>query len=358
MKIIVLCCIFCISLTTSYAFNEDFKNYRVSRNYMEHHFDRVVFLGKKFLKNKPNMPTINYCYGMSLYQINKSKLKGNILDQVLKHLKIGIKSIDPKTERLVKSDSTILNEIKKSAMEITLNEFAKSATKTLTRIQTIVAIYGDSVEIYKVFEVQKARIKKNMIQAAVTPSKALNTNTLKDQEYNESPKLVYTVDKCSKNDFLDTIERYCGSFLCDKQKQLLRFAFSFNNIASFSNATNPDVMQFFHQIGFTDIKNDEVNWCAAFVNFCMKKQGYKHPNSLLARSWLKMGQPVKSPQPGDLVIFWRVKQKGWQGHVGFFIKEDKVNNLVYVYGGNQGGTVCLKPFAKDQILGYRRVITN
>ena len=71
-----------------------------------------------------------------------------------------------------------------------------------------------------------------------------------------------------------------------------------------------------------------------------------------------MGLPVNDPKPGDLVVFWRVKQTGWQGHVGFFIKEDKENNLIYVYGGNQGGAVCLKPFSKTQILGYRRVLPN
>jgi uncharacterized protein (TIGR02594 family) len=117
-------------------------------------------------------------------------------------------------------------------------------------------------------------------------------------------------------------------------------------------------MQFFHKSGFPSIANDEVNWCAAFVNFCMEKEGYSHPNSLLARSWLKMGQRIDDPKPGDLVIFWRAKQKSWQGHVGFFIKEDKAKGLIYVYGGNQGGAVCLKPFSKAHILGYRRVLPN
>jgi uncharacterized protein (TIGR02594 family) len=87
----------------------------------------------------------------------------------------------------------------------------------------------------------------------------------------------------------------------------------------------------------------------------MEELGVAHPNSLLAKDWMKVGTPVKEPQPGDIVVFWRGKQKGWQGHVGFFIKADKAKNLIYVFGGNQDGAVCLKPFTTEKVLGYRRV---
>jgi uncharacterized protein (TIGR02594 family) len=326
------------------------KKYRLRWNYTHNHYDRVVKLGRKILKYQPKIPMVNYCYAISLFQENKLKWRGVLVDQVLTHLKLGLDTTNEK-EEFIKSDSTVLRDIKEKALKLTLSEFAKYPSKSLTRVQTIVAIYGDSAEVYKVFELERERINKRIIVAAISAKKIEEKPMLET-------KLIYTIEKSTKKDLFDTIERYCGMPLSDEQKALLKTAFSYDNVASCSSGTNPEVMQFFHKTGFKNIVNDEVNWCAAFVNFCMEKQGYKHPNTLLARSWLKLGQPVKDPQPGDLVIFWRVKQTGWQGHVGFFIKEDKENNLIYVYGGNQGGAVCLKPFSKTQILGYRRVLTN
>lgn len=351
MKRVIPLLIFIFLCSKTNAMEFDLYSYRISWNYVHNHYDRVVTLGKRSLKQDAKKSITNYCFAMSLYQLNKTKWKGTLVDQVLKHLKIGLNTTDPKTNMLIKSDTNLLQIIKKKSIEITLSEFAKYPAKSLTRVQTIVAIYGDSVEIYKIFELEKQRINKKLIEAAVPTVK---TKPLKT----EPPTIVHTVEKMSKNQFIDTVEQYCGVPLNETQKKCLQTAFMYNNVASCLSGNNPEVMQFFYKIGFTSIKNDEVNWCAAFVNFCMEKQGYKHPNTLLARSWLKMGQPVKDPQPGDLVIFWRVKQTGWQGHVGFFIKEDKASNLVYVYGGNQGGTVCLKPFSKNQILGYRRVLPN
>ena len=65
---------------------------------------------------------------------------------------------------------------------------------------------------------------------------------------------------------------------------------------------------------------------------------------------MKVGTPVKEPQPGDIVVFWRGKEKGWQGHVGFFIKADKEKNLIYVFGGNQDGAICLNRFLLKKYL--------
>ena len=350
MKSFVLVCVMCCFYVTTFSEVDYFKNYRLQWNYTHNRYDRVVKIGKKILKSQPKTPLVNYCYAVSLYQVNKRRWKGVLVDQVLRHLKLGLDTTKEKVG-FVKSDTTLLREIKENAIKITLSEYAKYPTKSLTRVQTIVAIYGDSVDVYKVFEVEKERINKNMIGAVVAPKKTIEKPKLEST-------LVYTIEKSTKKELIDTIDRYCGVTLNDNQRKLLRTVFYFDNISSCSSGTNPEVMQFFHKTGFKNITNDEVNWCAAFVNFCMEKQGYVHPKTLLARSWLKMGDPVKEPRPGDLVVFWRGKQSGWQGHVGFFIKEDKAKGLIYVYGGNQGGAVCLKPFSKTQLLGYRRILPN
>ena len=347
MKSYILILLMCSIYGTVFSSEEIVKNYLLRWHYSHRNYQKVVKIGKKILKSQPKRTLVNYCYAISLFQENKPKWKGVLVDQVLRHLKLGLDTTKEKVG-FVKSDTTILREIKENAIKITLSEYAKYPSKSMNRVQTIVAIYGDSAEIYRVFEVEKERVTNNMIVAAVAPKK-------QEQVVKNQTTIVYTVEKKTTTELLDTIDRYCGIALTEKQRKLLRTAFSFDHVSACAKGTNPEVMQFFHKSGFPLISNDEVNWCAAFVNFCMEKEGYSHPNSLLARSWLKTGKPVKNPKPGDLVIFWREKQSGWKGHVGFFIKEDITNGLIYVFGGNQGGTVCLKSFDKSRILGYRRV---
>ena len=350
MKSYILILLMCSIYGTVFSSEEIVKNYLLRWHYSHHNYQKVVKIGKKILKSQPKKTLVNYCYAISLFQENKPKWKGVLVDQVLRHLKLGLDTTKEKVG-FVKSDTSVLREIKEKAIKITLSEFAKYPSKSMTRVQTIVSIYGDSAEIYRVFEIEKERVTNNMIVAAVAPKK-------KEQVVKDQSTIVYTVEKKATSEFLDTIDRYCGVTLTENQRKILRTAFSFDHVSACAKGSNPEVMQFFHKSGFPSIANDEVNWCAAFVNFCMEKEGYSHPNSLLARAWLKMGQRVDIPKPGDLVIFWREKHKGWQGHVGFFIKEDKEKGLIYVYGGNQGGEVCLKPFSKTKILGYRRVLPN
>ena len=98
-------------------------------------------------------------------------------------------------------------------------------------------------------------------------------------------------------------------------------------------------------------RNDEVSWCGLFVHQVMHEIGYKGPSKpLVARSWLKFGKPVTKPLPGDVIVLKR--GTGWQGHVSFFVKEDK--NYYYLLGGNQSNQVKISKFSKSKVLGIRR----
>lgn len=115
---------------------------------------------------------------------------------------------------------------------------------------------------------------------------------------------------------------------------------------------SPEVMKYFHESGFSTVKDDETSWCSAFMNWCMMKAGIEGTGSLAARSWIKWGIPIDNPQPGDIVVFWRVSPESWEGHVGFFIR--KANSIVYTLGGNQSNTINIQGYPESQILGYRR----
>ena len=94
-------------------------------------------------------------------------------------------------------------------------------------------------------------------------------------------------------------------------------------------------------------------WCAAFVNAIEKKCGRKGTGVLTARSFLKYGSPVAKPQLGDIVVFKR-GNSSWEGHVGYYISEDKYS--VLSLGGNQSNKVCYANYPISSVLGYRRPV--
>jgi uncharacterized protein (TIGR02594 family) len=92
-------------------------------------------------------------------------------------------------------------------------------------------------------------------------------------------------------------------------------------------------------------------WCAAFVNATLGEAGIKGTGSFMARSFLKFGKEVKTPQLGDIVVFSRGKAPS--GHVAYYTKNFDADHIV-VLGGNQNDEVCMRVYGKNKILGYRR----
>lgn len=105
------------------------------------------------------------------------------------------------------------------------------------------------------------------------------------------------------------------------------------------------------------VSDDETAWCSSFVNAMAKATGRECSDSLAARSWLDVGERVslRDARPGDVVIFWRGKKNGWQGHVAFFEYYNEKRELLYVLGGNQGNEVNVSGYPKARLLGIRRL---
>ena len=102
---------------------------------------------------------------------------------------------------------------------------------------------------------------------------------------------------------------------------------------------------------------ENANWCGVFCGYLLSELGHKlPPNPQVARSYLKIGEPVDEPAIGDLVVFWRGRGRtDWRGHVSIFIRE--VDNWIYCLGGNQQGKVQIVRYRKNRLLGYRRIST-
>lgn len=120
--------------------------------------------------------------------------------------------------------------------------------------------------------------------------------------------------------------------------------------------SNPDIMAFFHEIGFDWVEDDSTSWCSAVINFFAKRHGYERSGSLAARSWLKVGEIVLTPQLGDIVVFWRESFMSWKGHVGIYINSNE--KYIYTLGGNQSNQINITPYSRERLLGYRRLRKN
>ena len=120
----------------------------------------------------------------------------------------------------------------------------------------------------------------------------------------------------------------------------------------------PLILDMFKNSGYAGIEDDETAWCAAAMNSAAFLTGFKTSGKLTARSFMdsQVTKRIETPYLGCVVCFWRGKPDGWQGHVGFWIREDK--KYVYCLGGNQSNSLRISKYPKARLLGYRELIFN
>ncbi len=116
------------------------------------------------------------------------------------------------------------------------------------------------------------------------------------------------------------------------------------------NADNPRIVAYYRDVGHSEIADDEVAWCAAFVGSCLERSGVKSTRSLLARSYLKWGEPLDQPTPGCVAVFSRGSDPQ-AGHVGFYFAA--LHDGIQVLGGNQSNSVRIASIPSARLLGYR-----
>jgi len=122
---------------------------------------------------------------------------------------------------------------------------------------------------------------------------------------------------------------------------------------------NLTIVNYAQACGFEWVNDDETPWCSIFVNWVAHKCKLKRSNKANARSWLLIGEKVDStPEPGDVVVFWRESPQSWKGHVGFFFGYSQDGSRVYCLGGNQGDQVSISAYPTNTVLGFRRLVSS
>ena len=93
-------------------------------------------------------------------------------------------------------------------------------------------------------------------------------------------------------------------------------------------------------------------WCSLFLKWVFGQTFMPVDEvTAMARSWLKWGKEILTPQTGAIAVFSRPEGGADAGHVAIYL--DSHNGYVYVLGGNQSGRVGISRYLAAQVLGYR-----
>lgn len=121
------------------------------------------------------------------------------------------------------------------------------------------------------------------------------------------------------------------------------------------SADNKQILEYFTATHFEpepgEKLHDEVPWCAAFANWCLREIGEKGTGSAAAASFDTWGVRLEKPIPGCIVCIEHLDEFGKKNHKRH-VTIYKGNQDICV-GGNQGNMVCVKSYVPREINQYR-----
>jgi len=121
------------------------------------------------------------------------------------------------------------------------------------------------------------------------------------------------------------------------------------------SVSNPAILAMLRlDAGWPD--GDEVPWCSAALNWWCWLLRLPRSKSLMARSWLDVGTPIKLEEafPGfDVVVLWREREESVSGHVGLYAGFER--GKVLLLAGNQNNMVNISGHDPARVLGVRRL---
>jgi uncharacterized protein (TIGR02594 family) len=130
-------------------------------------------------------------------------------------------------------------------------------------------------------------------------------------------------------------------------------AFERMGVMEIAGVKHHPLILWFHSQTSLRATTDEVPWCSAFACAVMEMAGIKSPRSAAARDWLKWGCELKTPRIGCVVVFDRSDPTNKNAaHVAFYWG-GRADDRIDVLGGNQSNKVCVAPYLKSDVIGYR-----
>lgn len=114
-------------------------------------------------------------------------------------------------------------------------------------------------------------------------------------------------------------------------------------VAEWNPGDNPRIIEYLASVGVKG--GDETSWCAAFVNWSIRKAGFHGHNTGLAGQWISYGRAV-APTYGCVVVMQPLSA-GASGHVGFLHALDLSN--VWLLSGNSANRVRISAYSRGKL---------
>lgn len=189
---------------------------------------------------------------------------------------------------------------------------------------------------------------------ALAPEYALSQSDGLDYEDFQGPLPTYRL--YGTNPATGSEEKMARSILdaAPKGKSLIETARYFESIseknsegesynAQWKKRWNPVIVGFYQSTtlgqDYVYRKGDTIDWCAAFINWCLARSGYETTKNAMSGSFRLgkgLGKSTNSPNEGDIIVFKKRNPKEAKvgfGHVGIYV--DKTEEGYHVLGGNQ-----------------------
>lgn len=116
------------------------------------------------------------------------------------------------------------------------------------------------------------------------------------------------------------------------------------------SASNPVIVEMHRRVSGV-AHPDSVPWCAALVGYCLEQAGIDSTNSLMARSYVRWGEPVEGDPPVGAVVVFSSDRGPSSGHVAFCVGVS--TSRIEVLGGNQNDRVSIASYPRSKIVAVR-----
>lgn len=101
---------------------------------------------------------------------------------------------------------------------------------------------------------------------------------------------------------------------------------------------NPVIVAFFNATRDGKPQGDTTAWCAASLNWALRRCGMRGTGSSSSGSFRNAPGKTDDPVAGDIVVFQRsdpLQAKAGHGHVGLYLDRNDDDDTILVLGGNQ-----------------------
>lgn len=120
-------------------------------------------------------------------------------------------------------------------------------------------------------------------------------------------------------------------------------------VQEWSDGDNPRIIEYLKSCGLTgSLLKDETAWCAAFVNWCIKRSGYQPQGSARVSDWWGWGRPVAATYGAICILQPLTVDQAGSGHIGFLHAQDATN--VWLLSGNSKNQVRISAYPKSKLI--------